>query len=65
MSNTTLDSFEQALQEKKSSVQSCQHEKGLSTCSACEKMFECDIRKVYVKAVYESMTKGDSGGFEF
>jgi hypothetical protein len=31
----------------------------------CEKMFGCEIRELYVKAVYESMNKGRSGGFEF
>ena len=59
------DIFEEALQEKKALLQACQQEKNIFTCSDCEKMFECEIRKTYVKAVYESMAKGHGGGFEF
>ncbi len=64
-SNETSDIFEEALQEKKALVQSCQQDKQLATCSDCDRMFECDTRKAYVKAVYESMSKGQGGGFEF
>lgn len=59
------DIYEKALLEKKSALQECQKEKNVTTCSACAKMFECDTRKTYVKAVYESMAKGQGGGFEF
>jgi len=31
----------------------------------CDKLFECALRDEYVKAVYESMSKGQGGGFEF
>jgi hypothetical protein len=65
MSSEISDIFEQNLQEKKVILQHCQQEKDLSTCSDCEKMFECETRKAYVKAVYESMSKGQGGGFEF
>lgn len=65
MSSEVSDIFEQNLQEKKALLQACQKEKELFTCSDCEKMFECEIRKTYVKAVYESMAKGHGGGFEF
>jgi len=65
MSSEVSDIYEQDLQEKKSLLQGCQHEKSLETCSDCEKMFECETRKAYVKAVYESMAKGQGGGFEF
>ena len=59
------DIFEETLQEKKALLQTCQQEKNIFTCSDCEKMFECETRKTYVKAVYESMAKGHGGGFEF
>ncbi len=59
------DIYEEALLEKKAFLQACQQEKNVTTCSACEKIFECDTRKTYVKAVYESMAKGQGGGFEF
>ncbi|ATB68939.1 hypothetical protein FA592_11075 [Sulfurospirillum diekertiae] len=65
MSSETSDIYEQDLQEKKALLQVCQQDKNLVTCSDCEKMFECETRKTYVKAVYESMAKGQGGGFEF
>ena len=65
MSSEVTDIYEQDLQEKKVLLQTCQQNKNLATCSDCEKMFECETRKTYVKAVYESMAKGHGGGFEF
>lgn len=65
MSSEISDIYEQDLQEKKAILQACQNAKNVTTCSDCEKMFECDTRKTYVKAVYESMAKGHGGGFEF
>jgi len=65
MSSETSDFYEQDLQEKKTLLQTCQQDRNLVSCSDCEKMFECEIRKAYVKAVYESMAKGQGGGFEF
>ena len=65
MSSEVSDIYEQELQEKKELLQTCQQSKNLATCSDCEKIFECETRKAYVKAVYESMAKGEGGGFEF
>ena len=65
MSSEVADIYEQDLQEKKVLLQACQQNKNVVTCSDCEKMFECETRKTYVKAVYESMAKGQGGGFEF
>jgi hypothetical protein len=65
MSSEVNDIYEQDLQEKKVLLQACQQNKNVVTCSDCETMFECETRKTYVKAVYESMAKGQGGGFEF
>ena len=65
MSSEVNDIYEQDLQEKKVLLQACQQNKNVVTCSDCEKMSECETRKTYVKAVYESMAKGQGGGFEF
>ncbi len=65
MNNEPTDIYEQDLQAKKALLQECQRSRDLATCSDCEKMFDCDTRKTYVKAVYESMAKGQGGGFEF
>ncbi|MDD3344346.1 MAG: hypothetical protein PHR87_12320 [Sulfurospirillaceae bacterium] len=63
--NETLDIYVQELLTKKELLQHCQQEKGLESCTSCEHLFECETRKAYVKAVYESMAKGQGGGFEF
>ena len=65
MSNHVNDIFEEKLQSNKEKLQACQNEKNLSTCSDCEQMFECELRRLYVRSVYESMSKGEVGGFEF
>ncbi|WP_169752834.1 hypothetical protein [Campylobacter mucosalis] len=59
------DEFELRLDEKAKILTDCQAQKGLNSCFNCELIFECEIRKNYVDAAYNSMSKGDSGGFEF
>lgn len=59
------DEFELELDRQREILQACQREKGLSSCFACEAMFECKTRKNYVDSVYSSMSKGDGGGFDF
>jgi hypothetical protein len=63
--NKPRDKFEQYLDEMIPKIQACQKDKNLSTCSACELYLGCELRTEYVKAVYNSMSKGDTGGFEF
>lgn len=65
MSTQTPDIFEQRLDEMKSRLQACQNEKQVKSCSACAHYIGCEIRHNYVKAVYDSMSKGETGGFEF
>jgi len=65
MSNKTLDEYQQVLKDKKETLQKCQDEKKLDSCMQCEKTFECEVRADYVKSVYESMSHGETGGFEF
>ncbi len=60
-----IDEFELHLDKKLKELRSCQEEKGYKTCSQCEVFLECTLRKEYVDAVYNSMSKGDTGGFEF
>ena len=63
--NQQRDKFEQHLDGMIIKLHNCQTEKNMSTCSKCEFYFSCEIRTDYVKAVYNSMSKGDTGGFEF
>ena len=60
-----LDKFEIHLDGMIKKVHLCQEEKGLKSCSSCESYISCELRSDYVKSVYNSMSKGDTGGFEF
>lgn len=57
--------FEARLDEAKATLEECQKSKSYDSCMQCEALLECEIRKTYVKTVYESMSKGQGGGFEF
>jgi len=59
------DLFEQRLDEAKERLQECQHERGLQSCYDCSECVGCEIRAKYVRSVYESMSKGETGGFDF
>ena len=60
-----LDVWDIKLGQQLHVLQQCQTSKNFSGCEPCEAFFNCEIRKTYVVAVYESMNKGSSGGFEF
>lgn len=57
--------FEERLSEMIQKVQECQRDRGLPSCLKCEKLVGCQLRKEYVQITYESMSKGEVGGFEF
>lgn len=59
------DKFEVHLDEMIIKIELCQKEKELKSCSDCELFFTCELRCDYVKSVYNSMSKGETGGFEF
>jgi hypothetical protein len=59
------DRFEIHLDEMIVKLQNCQKERELKSCSVCEFFLKCELRSDYVKSVYNSMSKGDTGGFEF
>ena len=65
MSTQDKDKFEIHLDEMITKIQDCQKNKNLGTCSKCEQYLDCELRDNYIKAVYNSMSKGDTGGFEF
>ncbi len=60
-----LDNWDLALEEQLKIIKQCQQNLNIDSCTKCEKLLECIIRKQYVKSVYESMSKGSGGGFEF
>lgn len=59
------DKFEQYLDEMVIKLQDCQKQKSVESCSLCQSFMGCELRSEYVKAVYNSMSKGSTGGFEF
>jgi len=60
-----LDEYELKLVQMSKELKDCQKEKNVDSCLKCEKIIGCTIRNEYVHAVYDSMNKGQSGGFEF
>jgi len=65
MSTAQTEIFEQRLDEALKRLQACQKEHNVKTCSECEHYIGCETRKNYVQTVYDSMSKGETGGFEF
>jgi len=65
MSDKVLDEWQIALKQKRSELEVCQSEHQVQSCMHCEKLLECEVRDSYVQAVYDSMSKGSGGGFEF
>ncbi|MEJ2468925.1 MAG: hypothetical protein P8Y65_04005 [Campylobacterales bacterium] len=59
------DEFEQRLDAMIEKLRACQNEHSVKSCSTCEHYLACELRKNYVAAVYDSMSKGETGGFEF
>lgn len=59
------DKFELHLEEMVLKLRDCQKQKNVKSCSECDIFLECELRDQYVDAVYNSMSKGDTGGFEF
>jgi hypothetical protein len=57
--------WQQKLDNAKATLQECQKKEQLQSCLECSKLLGCEVRESYVKAVYESMNKGQGGGFEF
>ena len=65
MSMQNKDRFDLHLDEMIIKIKECQKNKSLNSCSDCENYLSCELRTDYVKSVYNSMSKGDTGGFEF
>ena len=46
-------------------LKTCQESNNLKSCMQCTSFLDCNLRKQYVLSVYNSMNKGNTGGFEF
>lgn len=65
MENKEKDEFDEKLEELKREVEACQESRNINSCFVCENLFTCTLRKAYLDAAYNSMSKGKSGGFDF
>ncbi len=65
MNELDIDKWQIDLAEKKRLLEECQNSKNLISCLECEKLLDCITRDEYIQAVYDSMSKGGTGGFEF
>jgi len=65
MEEVLLDEWQIALGVKKRELEACQKQQQVKSCLSCSKIHDCTIRDAYVHAVYNSMSKGAGGGFEF
>ena len=65
MSEEVLDEWQITMKQKKVELEACQKEHAVKSCMKCEKLLDCSLRDNYIKAVYDSMSKGKGGGFEF
>ncbi|BCX79032.1 hypothetical protein [Campylobacter sp. 19-13652] len=63
--NEQKDEYELRLDETIEELTQCHAKLGVRSCVDCEQVFTCKIRSAYVDAVYASMSKGASGGFDF
>lgn len=59
------DMFAINLEKKIAHLQSCQSEHNLNSCMPCAEFIGCTKRIEYVKAVYDNMSKGQEGSFDF
>ena len=59
------DEYKESLKIEIKNIKRCQERRGVDSCLKCDKLLECEIRAKYVQTVYESMSKGKIGGFEF
>ena len=62
---STEDKYVAKLKEHKIELEKCQQDHQLESCFNCSELLNCELRRNYTKAVYESMSKGETGGFEF
>ena len=63
--NNIVNKFKENLNNQLTIIKNCQEKNSIKNCMQCEQILKCTTRTTYVKAVYASMNKGKTGGFEF
>ena len=64
-SEKILDEWELELKKQKKLLEAHMKELGITTEMNCPDFPNCKFQEKYVEAVYNSMSKGAGGGFEF
>lgn len=59
------DKYLLSLEEATTRLKECQTDKDTNSCFKCLVGLECSLRLDYVNKVYESMSKGKDGEFNF
>ena len=62
---TTSSEPDDELESTTLALKNCQKSNNLKSCIPCTSFLDCNLRKQYVLEVYNSMNKGNTGGFEF
>lgn len=65
MVNNPDNVFVKKLEASKLELEACQVSHAVTSCSKCDQYLNCELRKQYVQHVYDSMSQGQTGGFEF
>ena len=60
-----LDEWEIELKKQKKILEAHMKELGITSAMDCPDFPNCKVQEKYVEAVYNSMSKGAGGGFEF
>jgi hypothetical protein len=63
-----MQTKDEELQKKLTELQECQKNKNQKSCYSCEESQKengCQTHKEYLNAVYNSMSHGQDGNFEF
>jgi hypothetical protein len=60
-----LDEWELELKKQRKLLEAHMKELGITSEMDCPDFPNCKVQEAYVRAVYNSMSKGRGGGFEF
>lgn len=60
-----MNIYEDKLDKHKKAITKCQQEKNLNSCYSCDKTFSCKTKRDYIRSVYENMSEGRIGDFDF
>lgn len=60
-----MDEFEEKLEKSTIKLQKCQENHKSNSCMYCDEFINCETRLEYVFDVHNSMSKAQSGSFEF